>query len=44
MSERQLGVDGWEFRTPFVSVSEGTEKEREEKSNENSRKEQKVTK
>jgi len=31
MSERQLGVDGLELRTPFASVSDGIEKQREEK-------------
>jgi hypothetical protein len=28
--ERQLGVEGWEFRTAFVAVSEGIDKQREE--------------
>jgi hypothetical protein len=31
MSERQLGVGGLELRTPFASVSDGIEKQREEK-------------
>jgi hypothetical protein len=30
MFERQLGVEGWKFRTPFISVSDGAEKQREE--------------
>jgi hypothetical protein len=44
MFERQLGVEGWKFRTAFVAVSEGIEKHRGKKSNEKSREEQKVTK
>ena len=43
MSET-VGRLGLGIPNSFVSVSEGREKQREEKSNENSRKEQKVTK